>query len=205
MKRNLIVAVLGVFVCSSIFLLSSCAKKQVVTEEKEIKAAPTKEVAKVEKKEPVVEKEKEIERADRVRLDRLKELELAKKREAESIEAWQERRAAKFEAESIYFDFDKSFIRSEYRSSLKEKAEYLKDNPNINTRIEGNCDARGTSEYNLALGERRADSAKAFLLSIGISPDRIETISYGEERPLALGYGEGAWAQNRRDDFVIIK
>lgn len=206
MKRNLIIATLVVFACSSIFLLSSCAKKQVITEEKEIKAAP-KEVAKVEKEKPPVEKEKEaeIERAERVRLERLKELEFAKKREAEAIEAWQERRAIKFEAESIYFDFDKSFIRAEYRPDLKKKAGYLKDNPNINIRIEGNCDERGTSEYNLALGERRTNSAKEFLLSLGISPDRIDTISYGEERPLASGHDEGSWAQNRRDDFVIIK
>jgi len=204
MKRNLIIATLVVFACSSIFLLSSCAKKQVITEEREIKAPP-KEVAKVEKEKPPVEKEAEIERAKRVRLERLKELESVKKREAEAIEAWKERRAIKFEAESIYFDFDKSFIRAEYRSDLKKKAGYLKDNPNINIRIEGNCDERGTSEYNLALGERRANSAEEFLLSLGISPDRIDTISYGEERPLASGHDEGSWAQNRRDDFVIIK
>lgn len=204
MKRNLIIATLVVFACSSIFLLSSCAKKQVITEEREIKAAP-KEVAKVEKEKPPVEKEAEIERAKRVRLERLKELESVKKRETEAIEAWQERRAIKFEAESIYFDFDKSFIRAEYRTDLKKKAGYLKDNPNINIRIEGNCDERGTNEYNLALGERRANSAEEFLLSLGISADRIDTISYGEERPLASGHDENSWAQNRRDDFVIIK
>jgi len=88
---------------------------------------------------------------------------------------------------------------------LQEKAEFLKNNPDIRIRIEGNCDERGTSEYNLALGERRADSAAKFLVSLGISPDRIETISYGEERPLALGHSEEAWAQNRRDDFVVIE
>jgi peptidoglycan-associated lipoprotein len=203
MKRNLIIATLGLFLCSSIFLLSSCAKKQVVTEEKEIKAAP-KEVAKVEK-ERLAAKEEEIERAERVKIERLKELESAKKREADAKKAWQARRSAKFEAESVYFDFDKSFIRTEYRPGLKKKAEFLKDNLNIHIRIEGNCDERGTNEYNLALGERRADSAKKFLVSLGISPDRTETISYGEERPLALGHNENSWTQNRRDDFVIIK
>ena len=92
----------------------------------------------------------------------------------------------------------------EYRSVLKEKADFLKDSPDVHIRIEGNCDERGTNEYNLALGERRANSAAKFLISLGISPDRVETISYGEERPLASGYGEGAWAQNRRDDFTVI-
>ncbi len=71
-------------------------------------------------------------------------------------------------------------------------------------RIEGNCDERGTNEYNLALGERRANSANKFLVSLGVSPDQIEIVSYGEERPLALGHSKGAWAQNRRDDFEII-
>ncbi|TET92859.1 MAG: peptidoglycan-associated lipoprotein Pal [Desulfobacteraceae bacterium] len=213
MKRNLIIATLVVFAFSSIFFLSSCAKKQVVTEEKEIKAPP-KEVAKVEKEKPVAKeveeaKEEEVKRAEEARIEKLKELEMAKKREAEAKideeKAWQERRAANVEAEAIYFDFDKSFIRLEYRSVLKKKAEFLKDSPDIHIRIEGNCDERGTNEYNLALGERRATSAAKFLISLGISPDRIETISYGEERPLALGHGKGAWAQNRRDDFVVIK
>jgi len=84
----------------------------------------------------------------------------------------------------------------------EEKKEFKKAEE---ARVEGNCDERGTNEYNLALGERRAENAKNFLLSLGISPDRIETISYGEERPLAAGHNEDSWAQNRRDDFVIMK
>jgi len=219
MKRNLIIAVLVVFAFSSVFLLSSCAKKQVLTEEKQVKAPPE-EVAKVEKEEPAakavtavtaakaVKVEEEAERTEEAKIEKLKELEMTKKRETEAKmneeKAWQERRIAKVEAESIYFDFDKFFIKLEYRAVLQTKAELLKDNPNIYIRIEGNCDERGTNEYNLALGERRANSAMNFLVSLGISPDRIETISYGEERPLALGHGGGAWAQNRRDDFTVI-
>jgi peptidoglycan-associated lipoprotein len=203
MKRNLIIEALAIFVFSSIFLLSSCAKKQVVTEEKKVKA-PTK-VEKVKKEGPTAEelqKAREAEEAklaEKARLEKLKEKEMAEKK------AWQERRVANIEAKSIYFDFDKSLIRAEYRSVLEEKAAFLKDNPDISIRIEGNCDERGTNEYNLALGERRASSAAKFLISLGISPDRIETISYGEERPLALGHSEEAWAQNRRDDFVVAE
>ncbi|MBW1856699.1 MAG: peptidoglycan-associated lipoprotein Pal [Deltaproteobacteria bacterium] len=210
MKRNLIIAVLVVFAFSSVFLLSSCAKKQVVTEEKQVKAPP-KEVAKVEKEKPAVKEAKEAEevkKAEEAKLEKLKELEITKKREAEAKlneeKAWQERRIAKVEAESIYFDFDKSFIKLEYRAVLQAKAEFLKDDPNIRIRIEGNCDERGTNEYNLALGERRANSAAKFLISLGIPSERIEAISYGEERPLASGQGGGAWAQNRRDDFTVI-
>ena len=199
MKRNLIILTLVVFACSSIFLLSSCAKKQVVAEEEEV-TAPPEEVAEAEEEEPAVEiefrEEEEIEVAERVEIE---EEELAERREA-----LPEIEDARLEGESIYFDFDKSFIKPEYRAALSEKAGILKDNPNVYIRIEGNCDERGTNEYNIALGERRANSAKSFLVSLGISSYRIEIISYGEERPLFLAHDEDSWARNRRDDFVII-
>ena len=203
MKRNLVVATLVVFAFSSIFLLSSCAKKQVITEEKVVEA-PAPEVAKEEKAAVPAAKEEKMEEA---KIERLKELEEAKKIEAAIDEemAWMERRAAKFEAEAIYFDFDKSFIRLEYRPVLQEKAAFLKDYPDMRARIEGNCDERGTNEYNLALGDRRGNSAKNFLISLGIAADRIETISYGEERPRGLGHNEASWSQNRRDDFVLVR
>lgn len=205
MKRNLVVATLVVFAFSSIFLLSSCAKKQVITEEKAVEA-PAPEVAKVEEEKPAVPAAKE-EKMEEAKIERLKELEEAKKKEAaiDEEKAWMERRAAKFEAEAIYFDFDKSFIRLEYRPVLQEKAAFLKDYPDMRARIEGNCDERGTNEYNLALGERRGSSAKNFLISLGIAADRIETISYGEERPRGLGHDEESWSQNRRDDFVLVR
>ncbi|NOQ95341.1 MAG: OmpA family protein, partial [Desulfobacterales bacterium] len=162
MKRNLVVATLVVFAFSSIFLLSSCAKKQVITEEKVVEA-PAPEVAKEEKAAVPAAKEEKMEEA---KIERLKELEEAKKQEAaiDEEKAWMERRAAKFEAEAIYFDFDKSFIRLEYRPVLQEKAAFLKDYPDMRARIEGNCDERGTNEYNLALGDRRGSSAKNFLI-----------------------------------------
>jgi peptidoglycan-associated lipoprotein len=221
MKRNLIILTLLVFACSSVFLLSSCAKKQVVAEEEEItapaepeveiaveEALPPEEVAEEKAEEVVVEveEEEEPEKEEMAEVETLEEVELARIREAEAEEkALRERRAAQFEGESIYFDFDKSFIKTEYRPVLEGKGDFLKDSPYTHIRIEGNCDERGTNEYNLALGERRANSAKNFLVSLGVSPDRIETISYGEERPLFLGHNEQAWSQNRRDDFVIIE
>ncbi len=209
MKRNLMFSVLVAFVFASVFCLSSCAKKQVVEEEKEVKAPPKKE-AEAEGKKELAEREKEFEKKEEKAWERLQRLEEAEEREkaAEAEEEEQlryERRAVQFEAKSVYFDFDKSFIRHEYRPILRGKAAFMKENPDIRVRIEGNCDERGTNEYNLALGERRANSAKEFLTTLGISPDRIDTISYGEERPIALGHNEKAWAQNRRDDFVVIE
>jgi peptidoglycan-associated lipoprotein len=103
----------------------------------------------------------------------------------------------------IYFDFDQATIRSDQFSTLEHNADYLKNNPSARVVIEGNCDERGTNEYNLALGERRALSAKAYLVELGIEEHRIRTVSFGEERPLFFGQDEFSFAQNRRDDFVL--
>ncbi|HCU24575.1 MAG TPA: peptidoglycan-associated lipoprotein Pal [Deltaproteobacteria bacterium] len=102
---------------------------------------------------------------------------------------------------TIHFDFDKYNIRSDARPSLEDGAGWLKSNPKVNIVIEGNTDEWGTEEYNLALGERRAQAAKSYLINLGISPDRMSTISYGESRPVDPAHNESAWAQNRRDDF----
>ncbi|HKY60023.1 MAG TPA: peptidoglycan-associated lipoprotein Pal [Gemmatimonadota bacterium] len=104
----------------------------------------------------------------------------------------------------IFFDFDRSELRPEARTTLQQKSEILRQYPDIRVRIEGHADERGTVEYNLALGERRADSARTYLIDLGIDPDRLTTISYGEERPLAEGHNEAAWQQNRRDEFIPI-
>src|SRR4030043_276005 len=104
----------------------------------------------------------------------------------------------------IHFDFDKYDIRPADMETLKENAALLKKHPDVKIQIEGHCDERGTVEYNLALGERRANSAKKYLISLGISPDRISTISYGEERPLDPGHHEEAWAKNRRGHCIIL-
>jgi len=105
--------------------------------------------------------------------------------------------------DTIYFDFDKSDIRSDQRSTLNRNAELLSKYKTVRIQIEGHCDERGTNEYNLALGQRRADSAKQYLVEYGISSSRISTVSYGEERPVATGHNESAWAKNRRCEFVI--
>ncbi len=103
----------------------------------------------------------------------------------------------------IHFDFDKYDIRPGDASILNENAALLKKYPNVKVQIEGHCDERGTVEYNLALGERRANSTKNYLVSLGISPARISTISYGKEKPLDPGHNEAAWAKNRRAHTVI--
>ncbi len=103
----------------------------------------------------------------------------------------------------VFFEFDKYDIRSDDAAILKGNADLLKKLPNVKIQIEGHCDERGTEEYNLSLGERRASSTKKYLLSLGIGGERVSTISYGEANPFDLGHQEEAWSKNRRAHFLI--
>ncbi|MGQ9499575.1 MAG: peptidoglycan-associated lipoprotein Pal [Dissulfurimicrobium sp.] len=105
----------------------------------------------------------------------------------------------------IYFDFDRYNIRDDMKSRIDNNAKFLMDNPQIRIEIQGNCDERGSSEYNLALGEKRAKAARDYLIKLGVAADRIDVVSFGKEQPLDPGHNETAWAKNRRDDFVIVK
>lgn len=105
--------------------------------------------------------------------------------------------------ELVLFDFDSSILTATAQDRLKRKAKWLTDNPDVSFIIQGHCDERGTGSYNIALGERRVQAAKAFLMDLGISSGRFSTVSYGEERSFAVGHNEGAWLLNRRAHFVI--
>jgi len=107
-------------------------------------------------------------------------------------------------AAMIHFDFDRATLRGDDMGALDQKVAILSANPDLRIRISGHCDERGSDEYNLALGNRRATSAKEYLVSHGIDASRIETASFGEERPVAMGHDEDSWAQNRRDEFEIL-
>jgi peptidoglycan-associated lipoprotein len=106
-------------------------------------------------------------------------------------------------ADRVFFATDSSEIDLTAQAVMAKQAEWLKSRPNLKITIEGHCDERGTREYNLALGERRANAAKAYLVSLGIPADRLTTISYGKERPAVDGHDESAWAQNRRAVTVV--
>jgi len=160
----------------------------------------------VVKEEPALTKEE----ATKAEAERIK-----KEKEAKAREEFEKSLVAKktpgiegvvFESsllKDIRFDFDKYNIRPGDTAILKENAAVLKKYHNVKVQIEGHCDERGTNEYNLALGERRANSTKNYLLSMGISPERISTISYGEERPVDPGHNEEAWTKNRRAHTII--
>ncbi len=104
-----------------------------------------------------------------------------------------------------YFDFDKHNLRPDAREALEYNARMLRENPNVRVLLEGHCDERGTVEYNLALGEKRARSAREYCESLGVAGHRMEIISYGKERPVALGHNEDAWQKNRRVKFTIVE
>ncbi|HQU97996.1 MAG TPA: peptidoglycan-associated lipoprotein Pal [Nitrosomonas sp.] len=103
---------------------------------------------------------------------------------------------------SVYYDFDSYSVKSEYREMVLAHAKLLRDNPDASVILQGNTDERGSREYNLALGQRRADSVKSMMTLSGASDNQIEAVSFGEEKPRAVGSGESAWSQNRRTDIV---
>lgn len=105
----------------------------------------------------------------------------------------------------VYFDFDRFDIRADQQGRISKNADLLNASSQVRVRVEGNTDERGTNEYNMALGERRAMSAKKYLVNLGVVEQRIDTISYGEERSLVSGQNEEAWAKNRRADFVVVR
>ena len=190
-------------------ILTGCPKKTVIKEDPSVKK--TEEMAiereKAERRE-AERREKEAKELARIKEEEAKR-ELAKKEFEKSLVA---KKTPGIEGEvfesrllkDIYFDFDKYNIRTGDAEVLKENAALLMKHPNVKIQIEGHCDERGTVEYNLALGERRASSAKKYLISLGVPEGRISTISYGEERPFDTGHNEEAWAKNRRGHFVVL-
>ena len=193
--------------CLGLFV-TGCAKKKVVIDRDRSSVQRSEEASRLEAERAAWEAQE------------LKERELARIREEEAKKAaggeFEKSLVAKkergiegevFESKmlkDIHFDYDQYDIRRVDEEILRENAAWLKNNPKMKIQIEGHCDERGTSEYNLALGERRANSTKRYLVSLGIASDRISTISFGKERPLDPGHNEEAWAKNRRAHIVVL-
>jgi peptidoglycan-associated lipoprotein len=227
-KFNFSILVIFFVIFSAVFFTNSCAPKkakidqEAIMKEQERKAAEEARIKAEEderrKFEEAIKAEKARKAAEEARVRAEEEARL----KAEEEKRIEEERLKAEEAEitpqiareaetkavpqldDIHFDFDKSDIRADSREILQKNAEWLQNNPDVKIQIEGHCDERGTAEYNLALGERRAMSTKKYLASLGISADRIYTISYGEELPIDPGHDEGAWAKNRRAHFLVI-
>jgi len=192
MRRNIWVVLAMLLLIPGLLLTTSCAKKQVQTE-----------TAVEEAVEEVVEDTAaEDEAARQAELERQKAL------EAERLAEEEAKRVAMmalnmFQSEDLFFDFDSAVLVPMSQEVLQRKADWMNENMDATVIIEGHCDDRGTAAYNLALGERRADAAKDFLVNLGVSADRVTTISYGEEKPVDPAKNEEAWAKNRRAHFVV--
>ena len=195
MKKKLWVWLSLLLVIPGLMIVTSCAKKTVKVDLAQTQEDEAAKLA-AEKAKLAAEKAKQEEIARQRALDE-------KRRQEEA--AMRKITAARnlFMNEDIYFDFDRSDLKPETQEILKGKAEWLRNNSGESVIIEGHCDERGTNEYNLALGDRRAQSAKNFLIDLGIARSRLTTISYGEERPADPRHNETAWSKNRRDHFVL--
>jgi len=177
-----------------IFSVSSCAKKKISSE-----SATTTAEEEAQRRAEEEARQKELERQNSLKEENLSDESLSERM------ADQRTASAKtiFENEDVYFEFDSIRLTPDAQEILSKKAQWLQANSAGTVTIEGHCDNRGTNEYNLALGEGRAQSARAFLVDLGVESSRLNTISYGEERPLDGAQAEVAWARNRRAHFVI--
>jgi peptidoglycan-associated lipoprotein len=210
-KKFWIILTLLVVIPGLLFTVS-CAKKVVQSE-------PAAE----EQPEAVVEEQKETEAdmAKKAEEEQAAQEEAAKKLQEQAEEELRQQQLAEqaakeeemqrvkaaamqmFMSEDVYFDFDSSALGGIAKEVLSRKADWLRENSDALVIVEGHCDERGTNAYNIALGDRRAESAKTYLVDLGIDANRLTTISYGEERPVDIGSNEEAWAKNRRVHFVV--
>jgi len=189
MRKKLWIKLILLLIIPGFLFTASCTKKAVTSD--------------TEVTQPIEEKDLKAEEA----AEKARQEELAKQRAIEEERLKEEaakREAARnqFLTQDIYFDFDSFSILPEAQEILSNKAEWLQNNSDVTVTIEGHCDERGTIEYNLALGDRRAESAKAYLVNLGIAESRLNTISYGEERLMDSGNNEDAWGKNRRAHFA---
>jgi peptidoglycan-associated lipoprotein len=178
------------------FSVSSCAKKKISSQ-----PATTTTEEEAQRRAEEEARQRELTRQQALQEENLSDESLSQEM------AGQRTGSAKniFENEDVYFEFDSIRLAPDAQEILTKKAKWLRANPAATITIEGHCDNRGTNEYNLALGEGRAQSARAFLVDLGIKSSRLNTISYGEERPIERSQSEQGWARNRRAHFVIIE
>ncbi len=175
-------------------LTFSCAQRKVTTSEPG-KVIPSEEVKAEQSREetPAIIGEQDI---SNIETTEIKEAPVAMKVSEEE---------KKNVLRDIYFDFDRYDVKAEDKPVLRAVADWMLENPDVKLVIEGHCDDRGTSEYNLGLGDRRAKSTKDYLITLGVPADRLQTVSYGEEKPLCTESTEECWAKNRRAHFVVLQ
>lgn len=213
MHRKLGFILVVAVVVFGLMFTASCSKKQIKTEpsvsgmyeDSPLIRQPITTTPSEKEDTGLVRRQKAIDE-ERLRQERLQREEaerIRREREGERVVIEERGSRTSFMSEDVYFSYDSAALSAQARETLKNKAEWLRTHPNISVIIEGHCDERGTNAYNMALGDRRAESVKAFLANLGISRSRMTTISYGEERPADPSHNERAWRRNRRAHFVL--
>lgn len=176
------------FVSATAMLLAACSSKD---------EAPTRDAGSTDQTTTVEDTSSNNGRPDPVELARLEE-ERLKQELADRMGRANQSGLDAFAGDRVFFAYDSSELTDEARETLKSQAEWLAYHSGVRVAVEGHCDERGTREYNLALGERRANAVKSYLMALGVQANRLSTVSYGKERPAVVGNGEGSWSQNRR-------
>jgi len=199
MKNRVWINLVMVILVAGLFFTVSCAKKTVVSDATTIEDQAKADAA-AKAKAQADEAAKAQAEAERIAQQNLED-QMASEKAAKEAKAMAAKK--RFENQDIHFKYDSSDLSSMAKTVLKEKAAWLNTNRSAVVTIEGHCDERGTTEYNLALGERRASVAKSYLISLGIAASRLNTISYGEEQPIDSGKTESAYRKNRRAHFAI--
>jgi len=184
MRKNVWLTILLGVILPAMFFTVSCTKNVVKTE-------------------PVSTTQPEISKTSDKSAEQVKQTEQMQEDRSQAEAAASEAAGMAFVNENILFSFDSSVLSDQAQQILNSKADYLRANSGVTVTVEGHCDERGTEAYNIALGERRAESVKNFLVDMGISANRLNTISYGEERPIAMGQDEASWGKNRRAQFMV--
>lgn len=200
-RRVLMYGVALLFLASSLLTLSSCAKRQVEATDAAPRAVAA-ETRALTPEEAAAERARQAEDAAyRARQEAERKALLSEMQAKQDVQA----QIRQLQIERIHFDFDKSDLRQDAREILRRKADWLRKNPGYKLTITGHCDERGTREYNMALGQRRADAAFKYLNSLGVAADRVVTVSRGKEEPLDPRSTPEAWAMNRRAEFKVNK
>jgi len=193
------------------FLISGCGGTQPevktpaeIAEEEAAERARVEAEKRIKAEEEARRKKAEVQRQKRIQEQRQEEERQKAAKRAEERRQQEEIEARnRFEETDIYFDYNESTLRWDSQEELKIKAEWMRTHPGERIIIEGHCDERGSAAYNIALGERRAETAKNFIVDLGVESERIETVSFGEERPVDASSNEEAWSKNRRAHFTI--
>lgn len=191
MKRQLLIHVMMAVLVAGLLTMVACSKPKVADpgtmNQRQSGETDAERAARLE-----------AERAARLEAERIKAQQLNDQRQAQIIEA-----KSRFLNQNILFDYDRAELTDQAKILVREKADWLQANPSVTVMIEGHCDERGTTVYNLALGERRANTVRTYLVDLGVSARRLDTVSYGEEKPLDPAPTEAAYRINRRAQFII--